>query len=138
MTLNAYAAERRRAIFDQIKAGSDPGEGTFNAEVLREARMKGTPQVGSTRYEPHAIHLEFIFPDSSSTATIFTVTLTPPERIVFLPVPEWVIESIWQGDIDGSYHFESQANALLEAFRGELVEDANLKWFGPRQAKRRE
>lgn len=138
MNLNSYAAEKRRAIFDQLKAGQEPGEGTFDRETLAQGRMKAAPQVGSTRYEPHAIHLEFIYPDPGSTATIFTVTLVPPERIVFLPVPEWVVESIWQGDIDGSYHFESRAVELVAQFQIELEAEANLKWFGPRQAKRRE
>jgi hypothetical protein len=138
VNLNAFAAEKRRAIFDSLRAGHDPAEGSFNAETLKEGRMKGAPQVGSTRYEPHAIHFEFIFPDPSTTATVFTVTIVPTERIVFLPVPEWVIESIWQGDIDGSYHFESDAMTLMESFRGEVEPDKNLTWFGPRQAKRRE
>lgn len=138
MILNVFAAEKRRAIFDRIRAGDDPGEGAFDADVLREARMKSAPQVGSTRYEPFAIHFEFIFPDAASTATIFTVTVQPPERIVFLPVPDWVIENIWQGDIDGSYHFESHAIAAMASLEKELSLDGNLKWFGPRQPKRRE
>lgn len=136
--LNAYAAAKRRAIFDSLKAGQAPAEGLYSAEILAEARMKGAPQVGSTRYEPFKIHLEFIYPDPGATATILTVTLEAPERIVFLPVPEWVIESIWQGDIDGSYQFESQARELVAKLEEELTPDGNLKWFGPRQAKRRE
>lgn len=138
MILNVFAAEKRRQIFDRLKSGGEPGEGTYSPELLAEGRRKGAPQVGSTRYEPNAMHLEFIYPDATSTATILTVTITPPERIVFLPVPEWVIENIWQGDIDGTYHFESDAVRLLEGLRSELDEASNLKWFGPRQAKRRE
>jgi len=138
LTLNVFAAEKRRQIFDRLKAGADPGEGNFSDELLAEGRRKGAPQVGSTRYEPHALHLEFIYPDPTSTATILTVTIDPPERIVFLPVPEWVIENIWQGDIDGTYHFESDAFALVEGLRAELSPEGNAKWFGPRQAKRRE
>jgi hypothetical protein len=138
VTLNVFAAEKRRQIFDRLKAGADPGEGAFSADLLAEGRRKGLPQVGATRYEPGAIHLEFIYPDSTSTATILTVTVTPPERIVFLPVPGWVIENIWQGDIDGTYHFESDALTLVEDLRAELSPEENAKWFGPRQAKRRE
>lgn len=138
MTLNVYAAERRRAVFDALRAGQDPPFGSFDADALREARMKGVPQVGATRYEPNAVHFEFIFPDPSSTSAIVTVTIEPPERIVFLPVPEWVIENIWQGDIDGSYQFESQAQMHLAALAKELEPESNLKWFGPRQPKRRE
>ena len=57
---------------------------------------------------------------------------------MFLPVPDWVIESIWQGEISGSYHFESDAKALVEAFQAELSAENNPKWFLPQAAKRRE
>ncbi len=138
MTLNEFAAGIRRTIFDELRDGREPSQGSFDAATLKAGKVKGTPQVGTTRYEPSAIHLEFIFPDPTSSATILTVTVAPPERIVFLPVPEWVIESIWQGDVDGSYHFESDAKRLLEGLAKETEPEANLKWFGPRQAKRRE
>lgn len=138
VTLNVFAAEKRRRIFDDLRAGQPPSEGAYSEDLLKEGKVKGTPQVGSTRYEPDAIILEFIYPDPKGIATVLPVRLTAPERIVFLPVPEWVIESIWQGDIDGSYHFESDAQALLAAFQEELSPAGNAKWFGPRAAKRRE
>lgn len=138
MTLNAFAAERRLATFEDLKAGQSPREGEYSEALLKEARAKGQPQMGTTRYEPHRISFEFIYPDPGSTATVLTVSIPSPERIVFLPVPEWVVESIWQGDIDGTFHFESEAMRLFEAFGRELEGEANLKWFGKRQAKRRE
>lgn len=139
MPLNTYVAEKRLALFEELKRGASPSEGEFDATLLAEGRMKAAqPQMGTTRYEPNAIVIEFIFPDARSSATVFPVRLTPPERIVFLPVPEWVIESIWQGDIDGSYHFESDARALLATFEKGLEPEANAPWFGPRAAKRRE
>jgi len=138
MTLNAYTAEKRLAIFERLKAGLPPEEGTFDEAVLAEGKVKGHPQMGATRYEPDAILVEFIYPDPKTTATILTIHLTPPERIVFLPVPEWVIESIWQGEISGSFHFETDARKLLAEFETELSSEKNPKWFGPQMAKRRE
>lgn len=137
MTLNQYAAEKRLSIFEELKQGLEPSEGEFDLHTLNEGRVKGLPQVGTTRYEPHAIQLEFIYPDAQSAATVFTVHLIPPERIVFLPVPSWVVESIWQGEIDGSFQFESEANRLLEQFRESLEPLPNSLLFGPKQATRR-
>ena len=138
MTLNAYTAEKRLAIFEDLKAGREPREGQFDAALLAEGRIKGQPQMGSTRYGPDAIRIEFIYPEHGSTATVLTVTLESPERIVFLPVPDWVVENIWQGDITGTHHFESEAMMLYEALGEELTPSGNVKWFGPQMAKRRE
>ena len=138
MNLNAYAAERRLSFFEDLKRGWPPRDAEFDEAVFKEGKVKGEPQMGTTRYEPHAIVFEFIYPDASSSATVLSVRIAPPERIVFLPVPEWVIETIWQGDIDGSYHFESEAMRLVSMLQSELGADANLKWFGKRDPKRRE
>jgi hypothetical protein len=138
MTLNAFAAAKRLAIFENLKQGLPPGEGDFDSQTLADARVKGDPQMGSTRYEPDAIFVEFIYPDSKSTSTVLSVKLAAPERIVFLPVPSWVVENIWQGDIAGTYHFESEAKRLYEELGQELSLEANAKWFGPQMAKRRE
>ncbi len=138
MSLNEYASGLRRKLFDELKAGQPPSQGTFDESVFKDGKSKGAPQVGTTRFEPQAMHFEFVYPDPVGTTVILTVTVEPPERIVFLPVPGWVIESIWQGDIDGSYHFESDARRLVASFSEDLEPDANQKWFGPRQAKRRE
>ncbi|MCC7434051.1 MAG: hypothetical protein IT363_05150 [Methanoregulaceae archaeon] len=138
MTLNAYAAKVRLSLFDDLKAGRDPGSGSWDATQLAEARAKGSPQVGTTRYTPDALWFEFIYSGPTSTPIIVTVKVPAPERIVFLPVPDWVIETIWQGDIDGSYHFESHARSLVQQFADVLEPHANLVWFGPRAPKRRE
>ena len=138
MTLNSYAAQKRLALFEQLRQGHTPGEGAYNAATLAEGRKKGEPQLGSTRYEPDAIFVEFIYPDPTSTATVLSVRLDAPERIVFMPVPEWVVENIWQGDVQGTYHFESEARRLYADMGKELEPEANRKWFGPQMAKRRE
>lgn len=134
MTLPQYVAEKRLAIFEALKAGFEPPEGQFDPETLKEARSKGQPQMGSTIFHPDRIVVEFIYPDPQRAATVLSVTLPSPERIVFMPVPEWVVESIWQGEIDGSYHFESDARELLERFAMLLNSDKNAELFAGRSA----
>ena len=132
MNLNEFAAARRLSILADLQAGRNP-EGTFSEERLREARAKGKPpQMGTTRFEPDAVHFEFIYPDPQGSPIILTVTVKPLERIVFMPVPPWVVESIWQGEIAGSAHFESDAQRLLEEFRADLSPERNPSLFAGR------
>ncbi len=138
MTLNSYVAQKKRTIFDELFAGQPPSEGAFDDAVWRDGKAKGQPQMGSTTYLPNQITLEFIYNDPNGAAVVLPVTLVPPQRIVFLPVPEWVVENIWQGDIAGTYHFESDATALLEKLAASLAPGANEMLFGPQMAKRRE
>ncbi|HRJ26020.1 MAG TPA: hypothetical protein PLO61_00745 [Fimbriimonadaceae bacterium] len=138
MPLNTYVAELRRSIHAELVAGAEPSVGSFSSEALAEARVKGRPQMGSASFRPHQIQLEFIYHDPLSAATVFVVTVDAPERIVFLPVPGWVVESIWQGEIDGSYHFESDAVRLVDEYRQGLDAEGNAAWFEKRMAKRRE
>lgn len=100
--------------------------------------MKGAPQMGSTRYAPDAIFVEFIYPDKLGKSVILTVKLEAPERIVYLPVPGWVVESIWQGEISGSFHFESDARRMMAELENQLDPEPNKALFGPKQATRRE
>lgn len=139
MTLNAYVSAQRRVIFEDLKSGQTPSSGTFDAGVLKDARTKGVPpQLGSTRFLPDTIELEFIFPDARGASVVLVVQLTPPERIVYLPVPTWVVESIWQGEIAGSYHFESDARGLLNDLTRDLEPEANLRFFGRQEPTRRD
>src|SRR3712207_3778266 len=102
-----------------------PSEGEFSQELFQQAKVKGLPQLGATRYEQDSIYLEFIYQDSVTGTQVFTVRLASPERIVFMPVPEWVVENIWQGDVDGTFHFESEAMELLESLRSDLQPEQN-------------
>ena len=138
MTLNQFAAEKRLAVFDDLESGREPREGNYDPILLKEARAKQPPQMGATQYTPSEIIFEFIFPDRQSSATVLVITIPSPERIVFLPVPSWVVENIWQGDIEGTYHFETEALKLVAAFGEELAIHANRKWFDRQPAKRRE
>ncbi|HEY0867659.1 MAG TPA: hypothetical protein VGE01_09775 [Fimbriimonas sp.] len=134
MRLNQYVAERRLAILEDLKAGHPPREGHFDETMLIESRTKGAPQMGSTHYEPESIHLEFIFPDPLGAPLILCVALEAPERIVFLPVPEWVLDNIWQGEIDGSHQFESDAFEMVRRFQEELEPERNRRLFGEKLA----
>ncbi len=138
MKLSAFASEKRLAIFEELSAGQEPSEGSFDEHVLKEGKTKGKPQMGSTRFEPDTILFEFIFPEAAGASTVLTVRVSSPERIVFMPVPDWVVENIWQGDVTGSFMFESEARAAVEGFNGELTSETNPKWFLPQAAKRRE
>ncbi len=139
MSLNEFAANLKREIFQELESGHEPSQGRFDAAHLAECRSKGEPQVGKTRLEPQLITFEYLFPDpTGGAALIFTVEVDAPERIVFLPVPDWVVETIWQGEIAGTHHFESDARKLVEAFQAQLEPEANKELFGPQPPKRRE
>lgn len=138
MALNGFVAEKRGHLFGELLAGKTPSEGDFDPAVHAEGKAKGSPQLGATRFEPDAVVFEFIYPAEAGTSTILSVKIAAPERIVFLPVPPWVVESIWQGEVDGSYYFESEARQVLADFAQQLEEVANRRWFGPRSPKRRE
>ena len=138
MTLNEYAARQRMTIYEELRAGLAPSSGSYDAALLKEAKSKGLPQMGTTRYEPHAMLFEFIYPDPLGSPVIVTVRLESQERIVFMPVPTWVVENIWQGDIAGTHHFETEAGRLMQELEGELSPEGNLRWFERQPAKRRE
>jgi hypothetical protein len=138
MVLSQFVAQKRLRLLDELKSGQPPSEGRFDAALLAEGRMKGQPQLGTTRFSPTRIVFEIIFPDPKSTATVMPVEIDAPERIVFMPVPSWVVETIWQGDIDGSYHFESDAMRLMGELTAQLQPGANDALFGRKQPTRRE
>jgi hypothetical protein len=137
MTLSEFVTSQRNAILSDLRAGKLPNIGEYSEQILREGRAKGLPQMGSVRYEPDALVAEFIFPATGSTSTVLAVRIPTPQRIVFMPVPPWVIESIWQGEIDGSFHFESDANRLVGAFTEQLSVANNFSLFGDKAPTRR-
>jgi hypothetical protein len=138
MTLNEWAAAMKTQIYEDLTAGKQPPTGRYDERILRDGQVKGKPQMGPTNFEPNAAIFEYIYPDTNSTATVLQVVVDPPERIVFMPMPEWVLEEIWQGDVTGSPHFESEAMELLRRYTAELEPGANDKHFGKQPAKRRE
>ncbi len=138
MTLSEYVATKKKEIYDDLLQGRRPREGNYDMAALAELRSQGEPQMGSTVLEPENVSFEFIFPQNDGSAELLTVELTPPERIVFLPVPAWVVETIWQGDVDGSHHFESDAKKLMDELSASLEPLSNKKLFGRQPPKRRE
>ena len=137
MNLSQFVAEKRSRIFEELGNGTAPSEGSYSESLLREAKGKGRPQMGATRYEPEAIFFEFIYPSPGTTPIVVTIRIDAAERIVFMPVPTWVVESIWQGEIDGSFHFQSEAADLVKDFVGQLEPSANEILFGPKSPTRR-
>lgn len=132
MTLNSFAAAARLRIFERLCQGLPPEEGEWDERVRLEAKLKGAPQMGATRYEPHAIRFEFVYSDPRGGSVVLTVTVPSTERIVYLPVPRWVVETIWQGEIAGSFQFESDAERMVEEFRALLTAENNEALFGPK------
>lgn len=137
MSLNQFVSDVRKKVHEELLAGKNPSVGDYQVDLLKEAKVNGLPQMGSTRYFPEAIEIEFIYPRVGGTAIVFQVSIQTPERIVYLPVPEWVVESIWEGEIDGSYHFESDSESLVENFRAKLSKDENVAIFGVKVATAR-
>jgi hypothetical protein len=138
VTLNEWTAHKKAEIFEDLRAGRGPAEGRYDDAALKEGLTKGEPQMGATEYAPNEVHLEYIFSGPHSSATIVTVAVEPPERIVYLPVPEWVVEEVWQGDVAGSYHFESDALSFMSRLNEDLAPGKNDHWFEKQPAKRRE
>lgn len=136
MKLAEFSADLKRRIHADLAAGNDPQQGAWDADLLKEARARGEARMGATSYAPDEIRLEFLFGDAPPT--VVTVSVTPPERIVFLPVPGWVKKTIWQGHVEGTPHFEQEAMSLVEEFRARLAEEANKAEFGPQAPERRE
>jgi len=131
VTLNEHVAGLRNAIFEELTHGRAPSQGEFSTPLLTDAQRLGkTPQMGSTRFNPEGVILEFIYPNPQGASLVFPVRCPSPERIVYLPVPTWVIQSIWQGEVHGSYHFESEAKLLVRAFEDGLSPESNRAHFG--------
>lgn len=138
-SLSTFAAKTKKAIHEDLLAGRTPRVGSFDPELIRQTQVKQPAQMGTTVFLPGSVQFQYIYPDPiGGAALVLTVTVEAPERIVFLPVPEWVVENVWQGSVDGTYHFESDARELLARFTGLLEPSANLALFGPQAAKRRE
>ena len=138
LILHVYVAEKKREIFDRLVKGEPPATGEFDAGVWGEVKDKGSPQMGTTTYKPSSISVEFIYRDALGANQVLKVELESPERIVFMPVPEWVHQTVWQGEVDGTFRFESEAMALYQELGLELKPEKNLAWFEKRLPTTRE
>ena len=139
MSLREFVREQVQAIFAALQAGSAPPIGEYDPAALQECLRRAQPQVGASRFTPNAIVLEFIFQDASLGPAVLSVRVPAPEPIVYMPVPDWVIEDVWQGEVTGSFRFLSEAERLLEAFRAQVFTERNRAYFEkPDLPKRRD
>lgn len=127
--LQDFVSDARRRVFDDLVSGVPPSLGTVDLDAFAKARDRGKPQLGTARFGQQEVRLEFIYPDSRAAAILLEVRIRTPERVVFLPVPGWVVEQIWQGEVTGSYAFESDAQTLVNEFTLGLSADVNAKFF---------
>jgi hypothetical protein len=137
MSLRTFESEHKRNIYEILMSGGEPEGVAYSAHDLAEGRKLGSVRMGKTKFAPDSLTFEFFFSDGSETI-VLPVILPSPERIVFMPVPEWVIETIWQGEVAGSYHFVSDAERLMERLRESLEPEANAILFAPKPPLRRE
>ncbi len=137
MVLGTYVAAIKRQIFEDLLAGREPSEGDFDSAILESVKDLGQPQVGTTSYAPTHFNQEFIYRGGDMNV-VFSVKVGVPERIVFMPVPIWVMQTVWQGEVDGSFRFESEAAQLTQEFSAELEIGMNGKWFEKRLPTTRE
>ncbi|MBX3097666.1 MAG: hypothetical protein KF812_12480 [Fimbriimonadaceae bacterium] len=136
MTISEFVARTKRKILEDLRSNQPPSVGRFDANALEEAKRLGEVRIGTHQIQPYSVTLEFLF--GKESPSVVTIEVDTPERVVFLPIPDWVIENIWQGDIDGSAHFESHANKLVHGFLAKLTPEANPAEFAPRPPRRRE
>ena len=139
MSLREFVRKQVQAIFAALQAGNAPPVGEYDPAALQECLRRAPPQVGASRFTPDAVVLEFIFQDASLGPAVLSVRVPAPEPIVYMPVPDWVIEDVWQGDVTGSFRFLSEAERLLEAFREQVFTERNRAYFEkPDLPKRRD
>lgn len=129
MTLNEWLAKVKNELYRQIVAGGQLDQGNYDQARLDDLRSKGEAQIGTAVLAPRQVNFEFIFRMPDGQTQVLSVLLEPPQRIVFMPVPEWVIESVWQGEVLGSHHFEADAMALLDRFGKLLEKEENAAHF---------
>ena len=139
MTLREFTHTTRKQILDALQHKKAPPIGHFDRKVFEEAVQLREVQLGSAHYTPHSVILEFIFlRDQPGTPLILSVEVDTPEPVVFMPVPEWVQEDVWQGEVKGTFRLRSEAERLMEAFRHHVLEEENRHYFEQRSAPRRE
>lgn len=137
-TLGEYVAAARLRAFEALRQKLLPPEGDFDVRMWQEFVDRPAIQMGTTRYEPSKVIIEFVAHRPPDPAAILAVTLTPPEPIIYMPVPEWVIENVWKGEVNGTYCFQSEASLRFARFADKLKPETNKKYFGSKPAVGRE
>jgi hypothetical protein len=132
MTLTEYASRRKSEILAELLAGRLPTDAEYDAAGIRSALEKAEPRQGATRYAQSHIDFEFIFAVPGEATVVQAVRVPAPERIVWLPVPDWVVANVWQGTVHGTYCFESEAREHLRKLEAMLEPAVNQGLFdGP-------
>ncbi len=139
MTLREFVRSQMQAVFEALQQRQPPPVGEYDEQTLKECFRRATVQTGTTHYRPDSIILEFIFLEPSLGPAILCVRIPAPEPIVYMPVPDWVIQDVWQGEVTGSFRFASEAEALLKKFHNQVFSETNALHFDERpQLKHRE
>ncbi|MGQ9488369.1 MAG: hypothetical protein ACUVTY_09695 [Armatimonadota bacterium] len=139
MTLREFVNATRKQVLDALQHKQPPPIGHFDPKRFEEAVQMREVQMGGTRYTPHSVILEFVFlHDNPGAPLILCVEVDTPEPVVFMPVPEWVQEDVWQGEVKGTFRFRSEAEHLIEAFRHLVLEYENPHYFEERPTPRPE
>ncbi len=129
MILREFIRENLKTLYEALQKRQNPPAGTYDAETLRECFRRTQVQTGTTHYFPDRVVFEFIFTEPSLGPAVLSITVPTPEPIVYMPVPDWVVEDVWQGDVTGSFRFRSEAEQLIEQFRTQLFSEQNLAYF---------
>ncbi len=132
MTLREFVRQQIQQIYEALQQGQAPPVGEYDATTLRECMRRATVQIGTTHYRPDSVLLEFIFTEPSLGPAILTVRVPTPEPIVYMPVPDWVIEDVWQGEVTGSFRFASEAQILLKKLHNQIFSETNILYFEER------
>lgn len=129
MTPYEWAVGKRRTLLETLKAGGRPGDATFDAAAVDAALAKGSPREGAIRFAPDAAIVEVHVAFAGSAPVILPFRFLAPERIVWMAVPEWVVENVWQGEVTGRHLFESEAWAALDRVAAGLMPEPNAAAF---------
>lgn len=132
MTLREFVREQIQQIYEALRQGQAPPIGEYDPATLKECMRRTTVQIGTTHYRPESVLLEFIFTEPSLGPAILTVRVPAPEPIVYMPVPDWVIEDVWQGEVTGSFRFASEAQILLKKLHNQIFSETNILYFEER------
>lgn len=139
MTLREFTNASRKQILHALQHKQAPPFGHYDRKTFEEAVQMREVQMGSAHYTPHSVILEFIFlHDNPGAPLILSVEVDTPEPVVFMPVPDWVQQDVWQGEVKGTFRLRSEAGQMIEAFRQHTLEEQNLHYFEERPISRRE
>lgn len=139
MTLREFVRTQMQAIYEALQQKQPPPLGEYDHQTLKECFRRAQVQTGTTHYLPDAVVLEFIFLEAQLGPAVLSVRVPTPEPIVYMPVPDWVVQDVWQGEVTGSFRFASEAETLLKQLQNQIFTEANVFYFDERpQLKHRE